>query len=103
MKKAMIFTPLIAVAMMTSVPMSSLAENPAGNNGTNTASAQVDANSKGYKDGMEAFKLDKLAGRPIGAKTSHLYKNPPVKDGFVRDQYRAQFEAGYNAAMSQGS
>jgi hypothetical protein len=91
----------MAVAMMTSVPAFSLAETPAGTQ--STSSVNVDTTSKGYQDGVEAYKLDKLTGRPIGAKTSHLYKNPPMKDSFVRDQYRAQFEAGYNTAMSQTS
>jgi hypothetical protein len=102
MKKLMMFTPLIAVAMMTSVPMPSLAENPAETHST-TSTMKVDENSLGYKDGVEAYKLDKLAGRPIGARTSHLYKNPPVKSSRDKDEYRAQFEAGYNVTMSQGS
>lgn len=102
MKKAMILTSLIAAAMMTSVPMSSLAENPAENHST-AAAVKVDESSLGYRNGVEAFKLDKLAGRPIGAKTSHLYKNPPMKPGQERDEYRAQFEAGYAASMQQGS
>jgi len=103
MKKAMILTSLIAAAMMTSVPMSSLAEKPAETHGNAAAAAKVDENSLGYRDGVEAFKLDKLAGRDIGVKTSHLYKNPPVKGEAQRDEYRGQFTAGYNAAMSQGS
>jgi hypothetical protein len=102
MKKAMMFTPLIAVAMMTSVPMPSLAENPAETHSA-TSTVKADENSIGYKDGVEAYKLDKLAGRQIGAKTSHLYKNPPVKSSREKDDYRAQFEVGYNTTMSQGS
>ncbi|SEG06223.1 hypothetical protein SAMN05421819_1856 [Bryocella elongata] len=102
MKKLMLFTPLIAVAMMTSVPMSSLAEKTAETN-TAASNVKVDQNSLGYRNGVEAYQLDKLAGRQIGAKTSHLYKNPPVKSGPERDDYRAQFEAGYNATMNQGS
>ena len=52
----------------------------------------------GYRDGLEAAKLDRTAKRPIDAKVSHLYVHPPVK-GVAREQYRSSFEAGYNAAV----
>ena len=50
------------------------------------------------KDGIEAAKLDKAAKRKIDAKSSHLYKNPPVK-GAAKDEYRANFEKGYQAQL----
>ena len=54
--------------------------------------------AQGYKDGIEAAKLDKAAKRKIDAKSSHLYKNPPVK-GQQKDAYRNSFEKGYQAQL----
>src|SRR5580765_6215522 len=54
--------------------------------------------AQGYKDGIEAAKLDKAANRKIDAKASHLYVHPPVK-GNVKDAYRSSFEKGYQAQL----
>ena len=57
------------------------------------------AQQQGYRDGIEAAKLDRLAHRPIDAKVSHLYVHPPVK-GEAIPAYRTQFEIGYKAGLS---
>ncbi|MGD0796619.1 MAG: hypothetical protein ABR910_02745 [Acidobacteriaceae bacterium] len=105
-----IATPLMAVAMMTSVPFLALAQNSltGSDNKANTVAvpdmrAQADGPQKqAYQDGVEAAKLDRLAKRPISYKTSHLYLHPPVK-GDARDAYRTSFQAGYEAAVAQGA
>jgi len=109
-KLTRIATPLMAVAIMTSVPFLALAQNSlvGSDNKANTVAvpdmhALADGPQKqGYQDGMEAAKLDKLAKRPISYKTSHLYVHPPVKND-VRDVYRSSFQAGYEAVLSQGA
>ena len=106
-----IATPLIAVAMMTSVPMMSLAQSsPQGNqaqNSTmqdwNTPPAGTEQAQAGYRDGIQAAKLDKLANRKIDAKSSFLYTHPPVKKGPARDAYLQNFVAGYQAAVQHGA
>ena len=55
-----------------------------------------------YRDGIEGAKLDKAAHRKIEATSSYLYLHPPVK-GAARDEYRANFVAGYNAAVKHSS
>ncbi|WP_035347045.1 hypothetical protein [Edaphobacter aggregans] len=92
--------PLMAVALM-GAPVLAMAQN----NNSQSAQAQ-DWNTppagteqaQGYKDGIEAAKLDKAAKRKIDAKSSHLYKNPPVK-GQQKDAYRNSFEKGYQAQL----
>jgi hypothetical protein len=109
-KLTRIATPLIAVAIMSSVPFIALAQNSqAGNQTQNTATqdwntppAGTEQAQQGYRDGIEAAKLDKLANRKIDAKASHLYVHPPVK-GDARDAYRSAFEAGYQAAVAHGA
>jgi len=109
-KLTRIATPLIAVAIMSSVPFIALAQNSqAGNQTQNTATqdwntppAGTEQAQQGYRDGIEAAKLDKLANRKIDAKVSHLYVHPPVK-GDARDAYRSAFEAGYQAAVAHGA
>jgi len=64
----------------------------------NTPPAGTEQAQWGYRDGIEAAKLDTLAHRPVNAKASHLYVHPPVKGAAVSD-YRAGFENGYNAAL----
>lgn len=100
MKITRIAMPLMAVALM-GAPVVATAQN------SNTQSTQTqDWNSppagteqaQGYKDGIEAAKLDKAAKRKIDAKSSHLYKNPPVK-GQQKDAYRNSFEKGYQAQL----
>jgi hypothetical protein len=109
-KLTRIATPLIAVAMMTSVQMS-LAQSPVQGAQTqnstvqdwNTPPAGTEQAQAGYRDGIQAAKLDKLANRPVDPKTSYLYTHPPVKKGPARDAYLQNFVAGYNAAIQHGS
>ena len=103
-------TPVMALAIMSSMPMLALAQNsPSGNqtqNSTmqdwNTPPAGTEQAQQGYRDGIEAAKLDKLANRPISFKTAHLYQHPPVK-GDAKDAYKSAFEAGYTAAVQHGA
>lgn len=64
----------------------------------NTPPAGTEQAQQGFRDGIEAAKLDKLAHRPVDPKVSHLYVHPPVK-GTAVAEYRASFENGYNAAL----
>jgi hypothetical protein len=107
-----IATPLMAVAIMTSVPFMALAQsspttgNQTQNNATqdwNTPPAGTEQAQQGYKDGIEAAKLDTVAKRKIDAKSSHLYVHPPVKGNDAVNAYRTSFEAGYNAAIKHAS
>jgi hypothetical protein len=111
-KLTRISTPLIAVAIMTSVPFMALAQsspttgNQTQNNATqdwNTPPAGTEQAQQGYKDGIEAAKLDTLAKRKIDAKASHLYMHPPVKGNDAVNAYRSAFEAGYAAAVKHAS
>jgi hypothetical protein len=109
-KLTRIATPLMAVAIMSSVPFMALAQNSqTGNQTTNSAAqdwntppAGTEQAQQGYRDGIEAAKLDKLANRPISYKTSHLYIHPPVKGNDARDAYRSAFQSGYQAAVAHG-
>ena len=99
MKITRIAMPLMAVALM-GAPVMATAQN---SNSTQSAQDwnQPPADSEqaqAYKDGIEAAKLDKAAKRKIDAKSSHLYKNPPVK-GNEKDAYRNSFEKGYQAQL----
>ncbi|MCU1324522.1 MAG: hypothetical protein JWM43_4171 [Acidobacteriaceae bacterium] len=107
MKKALRFaTPLIAVALMSIAPAFVRAQDSAKTNQTqnapaaewNTPPAGTEQAQQGYRDGIEALKLDVAAKRKIDAKVSHLYVHPPVK-GAAKDEYRASFTAGYEAAQ----
>jgi len=110
-KLTRIATPLIAVAIMTSVPFMSLAQgSPSGNqtqnNATqdwNTPPAGTEQAQQGFRDGIEAAKLDTLAKRKIDAKSSHLYLHPPVKGNDAVNAYRSAFESGYAAALKHGA
>ena len=107
-------TPLIAVAIMSSAPFMTLAQNsPSGNatksNATQTATEDwntppvgTEQAQQGFRDGIEGAVLDTLAKRPIGAKTSHRYMHPPVKSNSV-DAYRSAFEAGYAAQLKHAA
>jgi hypothetical protein len=105
-----IATPLIAVAIMSSGPFMTLAQNSQAGNQTQNSSTQdwnappagTEQAQQGYRDGIEAAKLDTLAKRKIDAKSSHLYLHPPVK-GSVVSTYRSAFEAGYGAALKHGA
>ena len=109
-KLTRIATPLMAVAIMSSVPFMALAQTSQALLPTSdttvqgpTATPAGDAQTqKAYHDGMEAAKLDKLTNRPISFKSSHLYVNPPVKKD-ARDAYRTSFQAGYEAAAAHGA
>jgi hypothetical protein len=106
-----IATPLIAVAIMTSVPFMTLAQgSPAGNQTQysatqdwNTPPPGTEQAQQGYRDGIEAAKLDTAAKRKIDAKASHLYLKPPVKGADAVNAYRSAFEAGYAAAVQHAS
>jgi hypothetical protein len=110
-KLTRIATPLIAVAIMSSVPFMTLAQNSQAGNQTsnkatqdwNTPPAGTEQAQQGFRDGIEAAKLDTLAKRRIEAKTSHLYLHPPVKGGDAVSAYRSAFESGYQAALKHQS
>lgn len=104
MKITRIAMPLMAVALL-GAPVMAMAQN------SNAQSTQAQdwnqppagtEQAQGYKDGIEAAKLDKAAKRKIDAKSSHLYKNPPVK-GAQKDAYRASFEKGYQAQVEHNN
>ncbi|HEY3837811.1 MAG TPA: hypothetical protein VGL72_14620 [Bryobacteraceae bacterium] len=108
-----IATPLIAVALMTGAPFIALAQNSqaAGNQTQNAATETQDWNTPpagteqaqtGFRDGILAAKLDKLAHRTIDAKASHLYVHPPVKGSDAVSTYRQSFQSGYDAAVKHG-
>jgi hypothetical protein len=112
MKKLIrIATPLMAVAIMSSVPFMALAQssqvgNQTQNNATqdwNTPPAGTEQAQQGYRDGILAAKLDTAAKRKIDAKASHLYLHPPVKGNDAQNAYRSSFEAGYQAALQHGA
>ena len=100
-----IVAPLIAVALFSGAQLLAQAQNPQQNNSAqeqqtdwNTPPPGTEQAQQGYRDGIEAAKLDKLAHRPVDPKVSHLYVHPPVKGTSVND-YRAGFEGGYKAAL----
>jgi hypothetical protein len=107
MKLTRIATPLMAVAIMSSAPFIALAQNSQAGNQTqgsatqdwNTPPAGTEQAQQGFRDGIEAAKLDKLANRKIDAKSSHLYLHPPVKGEEVVNAYRSAFQTGYDAAV----
>ena len=106
-KLTRIAAPLIAVAMMTGVPMMSLAQNSQTQNSNvqdwNTPPAGTEQAQADYRDGIEAAKLDSAAKRKLDAHASYLYQHPKVKKGPERDAYLQNFEAGYNAALQHGA
>ncbi len=76
--------------------------SPAQTQDWNTPPAGTEQAQQGYRDGIEAAKLDTAAKRKIDAKSSHLYVHPPVK-GAARDEYRSSFVTGYEAALKHTS
>lgn len=111
MKKALRFTaPVIALALMSIAPAFVRAQNSTQNNQTqnaptedwNTPPAGTEQAQQGYRDGIQALQLDTAAKRKIDPQSSYLYLHPPVK-GAAKDQYRASFVAGYQAAMKHQS
>jgi hypothetical protein len=113
MNKVLRFTaPVIALALMSIAPAFVRAQNSTTKtNQTQNASATEDWNTppagteqaqQGYRDGIQALQLDTAAKRKINAQSSYLYLHPPVK-GAAKDEYRASFTAGYQAAMKHQS
>jgi hypothetical protein len=106
-----IATPLIAVAIMSSVPFMTLAQNsPSGNQPQNNATQDwntpppgTEQAQQGYRDGIMGAKLDTLAKRKIDAKSSHLYLHPPVKGDDAVNAYRSAFQSGYEAQLKHAS
>jgi hypothetical protein len=110
MNKVLRFTaPVIALALMSIAPAYVRAQATTNNNQTqnattedwNTAPAGTEQ-AQAYHDGIQALQLDTVAKRKIDAQSSYLYLHPPVK-GAAKDQYRASFVAGYQAAMKHQS
>jgi len=101
MKFNRIAMPLIAVALM-SAPVLATAQNTVSAKQEaqdwNTPPAGTEQAQQGFRDGIEAAKLDKAAKRKVDAKSSHLYQHPPVK-GAAKDEYRSSFEKGYQAQL----
>jgi hypothetical protein len=99
-------TPLMAVALMSGAPLFAHAQNNQAPTTQvqdwNTPPPGTEQAQQGYRDGIEAAQLDKTAKRKIDAKSSHLYLHPPVK-GAARDEYRANFVSGYDAAVKHNS
>ena len=100
-------TPLMAVAIMSSVHSIALAQNSQTGNQLQVNATQ-DSNSlpqgteqaqQGFRDGIEAARS--CAGRlqPSDATVSHLYVHPPVKGDAAVTEYRAAFQTGYDAAV----
>lgn len=110
MNKAIRFTaPVIALALMSIAPAFVRAQATTNNNQTQNASAEDwdtppagTEQAQAYRDGIQALQLDTAAKRKIDAQSSYLYLHPPVK-GAAKDQYRASFVAGYQAAMKHHS
>ncbi len=106
MKKVLRFTaPVIALALMSIAPAYVRAQATTNNNQTQNATTEDWSNppagseqAQAYHDGIQALQLDTAAKRKIDAQSSYLYLHPPVK-GAAKDQYRASFVAGYQAAM----
>ena len=97
--------------MLSGAPFIALAQNAQAttqpqNNATqdwNTPPAGTEQAQQGYRDGIEAAKLDTLAKRKVDAKSSHLYLHPPVKGGDAVNAYRSAFQSGYEAAVKHGA
>jgi hypothetical protein len=105
-KLTRIAMPLIAVALMSGVPLFAHAQNQQAptteNQSWNTPPPGTEQEQSAYRDGVQSALADKLAKRPVDAKTSNLYVHPPVKKQ-SRDAYREHFVAGYEAAMKHSS
>ncbi len=97
-------TPLMAAVLMMGATVATHAQSGTPNTQEPNAAAMPTGNpeaQQAYEDGKMAAKLDTVAKRPIDAKTSHLYKKPPVK-GAAQANYRSAFEKGYNDALKSG-
>ena len=107
MKKLIrIAAPLMAVALFSGASFvyaqASQNQNTAQVQDWNTPPAGTEQAQQGYRDGIEAAKLDQLAHRPVDPKVSHLYVHPPVKGAAVAD-YRSNFQKGYEAALKNSN
>lgn len=105
MKITRIALPLMAVALMSVSPIFAETQNPVSATQEaqdwNTPPAGTEQSQQAYRDGVEAYKLDRAAKRKIDAKSSHLYVHPPVK-GDAKDAYRQNFVNGYETAVKHG-
>lgn len=95
-------TPLIAVAMMAApMVMTAQSSMTSNNNQSNMSAPAGSEQEQAYKDGMEAAKLDTVAGRQVNPQTSYLYNHPPVKKSADKEAYRTTFTQGYKAALAK--
>lgn len=101
-----IATPVMLAALLSGAPLVAQTQNSAvagaPTQDWNTPPPGTEQAQQGYRDGIEAAQLDRAAKRKIDAKASHLYVHPPVK-GAARDEYRASFAAGYDAAVKHNT
>jgi hypothetical protein len=107
MKKLIrIATPLIAVALMSGATLLAHAQNNQAptteSRSWNTPPPGTEQAQAAYRDGVESAQIDKTAQRKVDARTSYKYLHPPVKSS-ARDDYRANFVAGYEAAVKHSS
>jgi hypothetical protein len=104
-KLTRIATPLIAVALMSGAPLFAHAQNQQPTTETqswNTPPPGTEQEQSAYRDGVQSALADKLAKRKVDAKSSNLYVHPPVRKE-LRDKYRDNFVAGYEAAVKHSS
>jgi hypothetical protein len=101
-----IATPLLAVALMGGAPVFAHAQNQPATTTEDKSWQTPPAGTKeaqaAYTAGVQSALADKLANRPVDAKTSRLYVHPPVKKQSA-DEYRSNFAAGYDASVKHGS
>jgi len=107
-KLTQLVTPLAAAVLMFGASTFAPAQNGMQNNTIVKEAAQdwsappagSEQAKQGYRDGIQAAKLDTMVKRKIDAKASHLYAHPPVKGNDAVNEYRQSFEAGYNTALA---
>jgi hypothetical protein len=101
-----IAAPVMLAALLSGAPLVAQTQNSAvagaQTQDWNTPPPGTAQAQQAYHDGIEAAQLDRAAKRKIDAKVSHLYVHPPVK-GEARDEYRASFAAGYDAAVKHNT
>src|SRR5271168_4737644 len=107
MKKLIrIATPLIAVALMSGATVFAHAQNNQAptteSRSWNTPPPGTEQAQAAYRDGVESAQIDKAAQRKVEAKSSYKYVHPPVKSA-ARDEYRANFTAGYEDAVKHSA
>ena len=104
-------TPVLAVALLSGASLSAPAQNSFfGNKPVSTSAGTVNVRelalpgaAHAYEDGMLGARLDTMTRRRVGATTSHLYLHPPVKGREAKGTYRAEFTAGYEAALRRSA